>query len=106
MWTPLKMSGFGYFSQTHYLEHPAMQSPWTNIGSRMARNEELSDIERGTAIGCHLFNKSVRQISALLELSRSTVSAVIVMWKRLAATTAQPRSGRPHKLTDLARQVM
>jgi hypothetical protein len=39
--------------------------------------------------GCHLSNKSVCQISALLELSGSTVSAVIVKWKRLWATSSQ-----------------
>ena len=45
-----------------------------------------------------LSNKLVSQISGLLELPRS--SAVIVKWKHLVATTAQPRSGRPHKLTE------
>jgi hypothetical protein len=54
----------------------------------MAHNEELSNFQRDTVIGCHL-SKSVRQISALLELPWSTVSAVIVKWKRLGATTAQ-----------------
>ena len=49
----------------------------------MARTEELSDFQRGTVIGCHLSNKSVRQSSAMLEMPRSTVSAVIVKWKRL-----------------------
>jgi hypothetical protein len=37
---------------------------------------------------------------------RSTVSAVIVKWERLGATTAQPRSGRPHKLTEQNRRVL
>ena len=55
-----------------------MQSPQTNIGSRMGRIEELSDLQGGTAIGCTLSYNLVRQISALLELPRSTVSAVIV----------------------------
>ena len=59
--------------------------------------EELSDFQRG--IGCHLSNKSVLQNSALLELPRSTVSAVIGKWKRLGATMDQPQSGRPHKLS-------
>ena len=62
--------------------------------------EELRDFQRGTVIGCHLSNKSVFPISALLELPRSTVSAIIVKWKRLGATTAQLQSGRPHKLTE------
>ena len=39
-------------------------------------------------------------------LFRSTVSAVIVKWKRLGATTAQPRSGRPHKRTERDRRVL
>ena len=66
----------------------------------MGHTEELRDFQRGTVMGCHHFNKSVRQISALLELLWSTVSTVILKWKRLGATTAQPRSGRPHKLTE------
>ena len=77
-----------------------MQPPETNVGSRMGRTEELNDFQRGTVIGCHLSNKSVHQISALLELPRSTVSAVIVKWKRLGATIAQSQRGRMHKLTE------
>jgi len=50
--------------------------------------KELSDFDRGTVIGCHLCHKSVREISALLD---TTVSAIIVKWKRLGATTARPR---------------
>ena len=69
-----------------------MQSPSTNIGSGMGHTEELSDFQHGTIIKCHLSNKSVSQISALLELPWSTVSAVIVKCKRLGATTAQPQS--------------
>ena len=45
-------------------------------------------------------NMSVCKMSALLELPRSTVSAIIVKCKCLGATTAQPRSGMPHKLTE------
>ena len=33
------------------------------------------------------------------------MSAVIVKWKCLGATTAQPRSGRPHKLIERDRRV-
>ena len=46
----------------------------------------------------HLSNKSVLQISALLEL--------IVKWQRLGASTAQARSGRPHKLTERDRRML
>jgi hypothetical protein len=53
----------------------------------MAFTEEPRDFQRGIVIGCHLSNKSVHQISALLELPRSTVllCAVIVKWKHLSA---------------------
>ncbi|XP_070845932.1 aminoacyl tRNA synthase complex-interacting multifunctional protein 1-like [Chaetodon trifascialis] len=72
----------------------------------MGRREELSDFQRGTVVGCHLCKKSVREISALLNLPRSTVSAVILKWKRGGITTALPRSGRPHKLKEEDRQVL
>uniref|UniRef100_A0A3B4Z9W2 Aminoacyl tRNA synthase complex-interacting multifunctional protein 1-like n=1 Tax=Stegastes partitus TaxID=144197 RepID=A0A3B4Z9W2_9TELE len=72
----------------------------------MGRSEELSDFQRGTVVGCHLCKKSVREISALLDLPRSTVSAVILKWKRGGITTALPRSGRPHKLKEQDRQVL
>ena len=76
-----------------------MQSPSTNIGSRIGRIEEFSEFQRGTIMGRHLSNKLVHQISALLELPQSTVSVVIVKWKRLGVTTVHRQSGRPHKLT-------
>ncbi|XP_061586631.1 aminoacyl tRNA synthase complex-interacting multifunctional protein 1-like [Cololabis saira] len=72
----------------------------------MGRGEELSDFQRGTVVGCHLCKKSVREISALLELPRSTVSAVILKWKRGGITTALPRSGRPHRLKEEDRQLL
>ena len=82
-----------------------MQSPLINIGSRKGHTEELSDFQRGTVIGRQHSYKSVRQIFDLLGLRRSTVSAVIVKWKRLEATVAQPRSGKPRKLTEWDREI-
>ena len=38
----------------------------SNIGSRMARTEELSDFQRDTVIRCLLSNKSVHQISGII----------------------------------------
>jgi hypothetical protein len=64
------------------------------------------DFQRGTIIGCHLSNKSVHHISDLPELPWSTLSAVIVKWKHLGATLAQPQSGRPHMLTEQYRRVL
>ena len=43
-----------------------MQSSQTNISCRMAHTEERNDFQLGTVIGGHLFNKPVRQISALV----------------------------------------
>ena len=82
-----------------------MQSPLINIGSRKGHTEELSDFQRGTVIGRQHSHKSVRQIFDLLELRRSTVSAVIVKWKRLETKVAQPRSGKPCKLTEWDREI-
>ena len=45
----------------------------------MTCNEELSDFQHGTVIGCHLSNKSVRHISALVELS-SGIRQIWVWW--------------------------
>ena len=70
----------------------------------MALTEELSDFQGGTVTGCHLSNKSVGQISALLALPQSPVSAVIVKWKRLGATMAQPQIGRA-KVSKKARSL-
>ncbi|XP_068614225.1 aminoacyl tRNA synthase complex-interacting multifunctional protein 1-like [Brachionichthys hirsutus] len=72
----------------------------------MGRRGELSDFQRGTVVGCYMCSKSVREISTLVGLPRSTVSAVILRWKREGATTALPRSGRPHKLKEEHRQVL
>ena len=71
-----------------------------NAGAGQDITEALSGFQRGTVTGCHLSNKSVHQMYALLDLPRSTVSAVIVKLKRLGATMAQPQSGRPQKLTE------
>ncbi|CAI9546943.1 unnamed protein product [Staurois parvus] len=41
-----------------------MQTSSTNICERMGRSQELSEFNHGTVIGCHLRNKSIRQIPA------------------------------------------
>ncbi|CAI9604463.1 unnamed protein product [Staurois parvus] len=43
----------------------------------MGRYQELSEYKHGTVIGCHLCNKSIREISLLLNIPRSTVSGII-----------------------------
>ncbi|CAI9551201.1 unnamed protein product [Staurois parvus] len=69
-----------------------MQTASTNICERMGLSQELSEFKRGTVIGCHLCNKSIRDISLLLNIPRSTVSGIITKWKQLETTAAQPAS--------------
>ena len=61
----------------------------------MGRTEELSDFERGTFTGRHFCHMSVCEISALLGLPWSTVSAIMVDWKLSyeAADHANSQSG-------------
>ncbi|CAI9610709.1 unnamed protein product, partial [Staurois parvus] len=75
-----------------------MQTASTNICERMGRSQELSKLKSGTVIGCHLCNKSIREISLLLNIPRSTVSGIITKWKQLG--TAATRSIRPCKMPE------
>ncbi|CAI9568874.1 unnamed protein product [Staurois parvus] len=70
-----------------------MQTASTNICERMGHSQELSEFKHGTMIGCHLCNKSIRDISWLLNIPRSTVRGIITKWKQLGTTTTQPPSG-------------
>ncbi|CAI9616974.1 unnamed protein product, partial [Staurois parvus] len=61
-----------------------MQTASTNIGERMGRSQELSDSKRGPVIGGHLGNKSIHDISWLLNIFHAqTVSGIITKWKQL-----------------------
>ncbi|CAI9552947.1 unnamed protein product [Staurois parvus] len=51
----------------------------------MGRSQER-EFKRGSVIGCHLCNKSIREISLLLNIPRSTVSGILTMWKQLGTT--------------------
>ncbi|CAI9623056.1 unnamed protein product, partial [Staurois parvus] len=75
-----------------------MQTASTNICERMGRSQELSDSKRGPVIGCHLCNKSIRDISWLLNIPRSTVSGIITKWKQLGTTATQPPSERGQRM--------
>ncbi|CAI9600825.1 unnamed protein product [Staurois parvus] len=44
-------------------------------------------------------NKSICEISLLLNIPQSTVIGIITKWKQLGTTATQPRSGRPRKIT-------
>ncbi|CAI9558934.1 unnamed protein product, partial [Staurois parvus] len=67
-----------------------MQTASTDNCERMDCSQELSEFKCGTVIGCHLCNKSIRDISLLLNIPRSTVSGIITKWKQLGTTATQP----------------
>ncbi|CAI9572699.1 unnamed protein product, partial [Staurois parvus] len=92
---PLQIIGFRCSNHLH--GHLGMQTASTNICERMGRSQELSEFKRGTVIGCHLCNKSIREISLILNIPRSTVSGIITEWKQLGTAT-QPPSGRPSQM--------
>ena len=92
--------------QVYKIKHLGMQTASTNICERMGRSQELSEFKRGTVIGCHLCNKSIREISSLLNIPRSTVSGIITKWKQLGTTATQPQSGRPCKITERGQRML
>ncbi|CAI9621269.1 unnamed protein product, partial [Staurois parvus] len=56
--------------QVYKIKHLGMQAASTNICERMGRSQELSEFRRGTMIGCHLCNKTICDISLLLNIPR------------------------------------
>ncbi|CAI9548634.1 unnamed protein product, partial [Staurois parvus] len=83
-----------------------MQTASTNICERMGRSQELSDSKRGPVIGCHLCNKSICDISWLLNIPQSTVSGIITKWKQLGTTATQPPSVRPRNMTERGQRML
>ncbi|CAI9537455.1 unnamed protein product [Staurois parvus] len=53
-----------------------------------------------TNISERLCNKSIHEISLLLNIPQSTVSGIITKLKQLGSTATQPQSGRPLKMTE------
>ncbi|CAI9585688.1 unnamed protein product, partial [Staurois parvus] len=86
--TTLQIIGFRCSNHLH--GHLGMQTVSTNICERTDRSQELSEFKRGTVIGCHLCNKSIHEISLLLNIPRSTVSGTIAKWKQLGTSATQP----------------
>ncbi|CAI9602974.1 unnamed protein product [Staurois parvus] len=77
-----------------------MQMASTNICERMGHSQELSEFKCGIVIGCHLCNKSIYEISLLLNIPQSTVSGIITKWKQLGTTATQPPSASLCKMTE------
>ena len=89
--------------QVYKSKHLGMQTVSTNICERMGRSQELSEFQRGTVVGCHLCNKSRREISSLLNIP------VNCQWyyNTVEVTTGtQPLSGRPHKMMEWGQQML
>ncbi|CAI9555132.1 unnamed protein product, partial [Staurois parvus] len=57
-------------------------------------------------IGERLCNKSIRDISWLLNIPQSTVSGIITKWKQLGTTATQPPSGRPRHMTEQGQRML
>ncbi|GFX38709.1 transposable element Tc1 transposase [Trichonephila clavipes] len=55
----------------------------------MSKSKELSGFDRGSVVGCHLWRKSVHEIADILQKPKSTVSGVIVKWKRRGNETVE-----------------
>ncbi|CAI9597196.1 unnamed protein product, partial [Staurois parvus] len=53
-----------------------------------------------------LCNKSIRDISWLLNFPRLTVSGIIKKLKTLRTTTTQPQSGRPRKMIERGQRML
>ncbi|CAI9563504.1 unnamed protein product, partial [Staurois parvus] len=93
--TPLQIIGFLVFHsppwpKMYKIKHLGMQTASTNIFEIMGRSQQLSEFKHGTVIGCHLCNKSIPEISLILNIPQSTVSGIITMWKQLGTAATQP----------------
>ncbi|CAI9572284.1 unnamed protein product [Staurois parvus] len=82
-----------------------MQTAYANICERIGFSQELSEFKHGTVIGCHLCNKSIREISLPLNIPRSTVSGIITKWKQLGTTATPSQSaGSAHAVAHSAQK--
>ncbi|CAI9575354.1 unnamed protein product [Staurois parvus] len=53
-----------------------------------------------------LCNKSIHEISLLLNIPQSTVSGIITKWKQPGTTATQPPSGSPRKMTEWGQHML
>ncbi|CAI9568696.1 unnamed protein product, partial [Staurois parvus] len=92
--------------QLYKIKYLGMQPASTNICERMCHFQELSEFKHGTVIGCPLCNKTIHEISLLLNIPRSTVSGIIAKWKQLGTTATQPQSGRSRKMKERGQRML
>ncbi|CAI9539292.1 unnamed protein product [Staurois parvus] len=72
----------------------------------MSHSQELSEFKCGTVIGFHLCNKSIHEMSLLLNIPRSTVIDNITKLKQLGTTATHPQSSRPRKMTEQGQRML
>lgn len=72
----------------------------------MNQRKERSSFERGEIVGAHKFGHSVSEISAKLNVAKTTVRRIISEWKRCGISKPNVRTGRPKKLTDRDRRTL
>ncbi|GFU01623.1 RCC2 homolog [Trichonephila clavipes] len=72
----------------------------------MSKSKELSEFDRDSIVGCYLSGKSVREIADILQKPKSTMSDVIVKWKRRGSETTEKRTGRPKILGERGRRTL
>ncbi|CAI9568513.1 unnamed protein product, partial [Staurois parvus] len=53
-----------------------------------------------------LYSKSIRKVSLLLNIPRSTVSGIITKWKQLGKPATLPQCARPHKITEWGQYML
>ncbi|GFU66558.1 transposable element Tcb2 transposase [Trichonephila clavipes] len=79
----------------------------TCLAEAKSKSKELREFVRGSIVGFRLCGKSVREIADILpKLKSTTVSDVIVKWKRRGTETAEKRTGRPKILGEHSRRTL
>lgn len=72
----------------------------------MPRSKETREYMRNQVIDIHQSGKGYKAIAKTLGLQRTTVRAIIQKWKKYGTVENLPRSGRPTKSSQRARQLL
>ena len=64
----------------------------------MPKNSELTETERGKILGLRMGGNSIKKISEILKIPKSTVHKNIQRYENAVSLKSAPRSGRPRAL--------
>ena len=64
------------------------------------KRHEISEFDRGRAVGAHDAGMSIRDIADMYNISKTTIHRVIKDYKAHELTIARPRSGQPQALDN------